>query len=146
MNIQIIHGPNLNLLGEREPEVYGRLTLAEINGMLEKQVSAAGSKVKSFQSNSEGGLINAIHDSREWADVIVINPGAYTHTSIAIRDAISGVNIPTIEVHLSNVHAREEFRHHSYISPVCVGVIAGFGVEGYSMAIYAALNMEQSNG
>ena len=146
MNIQVLHGPNLNLLGEREPEVYGTLTLADIDALLVKQAEASGSSVRSFQSNSEGALIDAIHDARGWADAIVINPGAYTHTSIALRDAISGVPIPTIEIHLSNVHAREKFRRHSYISPVCVGVIAGFGAEGYSMALHAALNLGSSNG
>lgn len=142
MNIQIINGPNLNLLGTREPEVYGRLTLKQINETLDTQAAKKGASTKYFQSNSEGALIDAIHEARGWADVIIINPGAYTHTSIALRDAISAVNIPTIEVHLSNVHAREEFRHHSYISPVTVGQIIGFGAEGYSMALHAALNME----
>ena len=141
MNVQIIHGPNLNLLGTREPEVYGHLTLKQINETLETQAAKQGNSVKYFQSNSEGALIDAIHEARDWADAIIINPGAYTHTSIALRDAISAVNIPTIEVHLSNVHAREEFRHHSYISPVTVGQIVGFGSEGYSMALHAALNM-----
>lgn len=146
MNIQIIHGPNLNLLGEREPEVYGHLTLAEIDATLAKQAEAAGSVARSFQSNSEGALIDAIHDARGWADAIVINPGAYTHTSIALRDAIAGVDIPTIEIHLSNVHAREKFRRHSYISAVTVGQVIGFGAQGYSMALHAAMNLENSDG
>ena len=141
MNIQVIHGPNLNLLGKREPEIYGHDTLPQINEKLEREAAKAGAVVRAFQSNSEGALIDKIHNSRDWADVIIINPGAYTHTSIALRDAIAGVDIPTIEVHLSNVHAREEFRHHSYISPVTVGQIVGFGIQGYIMALHAAMKM-----
>jgi 3-dehydroquinate dehydratase II len=146
MNIQIIHGPNLNLLGTREPEVYGYLTLKEINEMLDRQAAQNSCETRSLQSNSEGALVDAIHAARGWADVIIINPGAYTHTSIALRDAISAVNIPTIEVHLSNVHAREDFRHHSYISPVTVGQVVGFGAQSYSMAMHAAMNLEKPNG
>ena len=146
MKIQVIHGPNLNLLGKREPEVYGRQTLAEINERIDRAAAKAGSAARAFQSNSEGALIDAIHGAKGWADVIIINPGAYTHTSIAIRDAISGVDIPTIEVHLTNIHAREEFRHHSYISPVTVGQIIGFGAEGYIMAVQAALSIGAKHG
>jgi 3-dehydroquinate dehydratase type II len=146
MKIQVIHGPNLNLLGKREPEVYGRETLAEIDERIERAAAKAGSVARTFQSNSEGALIDAIHGAKGWADVIIINPGAYTHTSVAIRDAISGVDIPTIEVHLTNVHAREEFRHHSYISPVTVGQIIGFGAQGYMLAFEAALSIGAKRG
>ena len=146
MNVQVIHGPNLNLLGKREPEVYGHETLPQINERIERAAAKAGCAIRTFQSNSEGGLIDTIHSARGWADVIIINPGAYTHTSIALRDAIAGVEIPTIEVHLSNVHAREEFRHHSYIAPVTVGQVVGFGVEGYLMAFHAALRLGLKNG
>lgn len=145
MNIQVIHGPNLNLLGKREPEVYGHQTLPEINDLIEQEAAKFDSTIRAFQSNSEGALIDTIHEAKGWADVIIINPGAYTHTSIAIRDAISGVEIPTIEVHLSNVHAREDFRHHSYISPVTVGQVVGFGVQGYIMAFHAALGLGVKN-
>ena len=141
MNIQLIHGPNLNLLGKREPEIYGHETLSQINEKFERNATKSGAAIRAFQSNSEGALIDNIHNAKGWADVIIINPGAYTHTSIALRDAIAGVEIPTIEVHLSNVHAREEFRHHSYIAPVTVGQIVGFGVHGYIMALQAAMKM-----
>ena len=146
MKIQVIHGPNLNLLGKREPEVYGRETLAQIDERIERAAAKAGSATRAFQSNSEGALIDAIHGAKGWADVIIINPGAYTHTSVAIRDAISGVDIPTIEVHLTNVHAREEFRHHSYISPVTVGQVIGFGAHGYLLAFEAALKIGVKHG
>lgn len=139
MNIQLIHGPNLNLLGVREPEVYGHDTLDDINARVQQEGETLNATVRAFQSNSEGALIDAIHEAREWADYIIINPGAYTHTSIALRDALAGVEIPAIEVHLSNVHAREEFRHHSYISAVTIGQIIGFGAQGYIMALHAAI-------
>ncbi len=139
MNIQLIHGPNLNLLGVREPEVYGYDTLDDINARVEEEATKLGATIRAFQSNSEGALIDAIHEARTWADYIIINPGAYTHTSIALRDAISGVSVATIEVHLSNVHAREEFRHHSYISPVTLGQVVGFGAQGYIMALHGAI-------
>ena len=141
MKIQLIHGPNLNLLGKREPEIYGHETLLQINEKIERKAAKSGAVIRAFQSNSEGALIDEVHKSKGWADAIIISPGAYTHTSIALRDAIAGVDIPTIEVHLSNVHAREEFRHHSYISPVTIGQIVGFGVPGYLMALHAALKM-----
>lgn len=141
MNIQVIHGPNLNLLGTREPAVYGSQTLDEINDALRSEAKALGVKARFFQSNSEGELISAIHEATGWADYLIINPGAYTHTSIAIRDAIVGCSMPTIEVHLSNVYAREDFRHHSYVSPVSVGVISGFGSRSYLMALRAAIEM-----
>lgn len=139
MNILLMHGPNLNLLGLREPEVYGHDTLDEINARVQEEGEKLGVTVRVFQSNSEGELIDTIHGERSWADYIIINPGAYTHTSIALRDAIAGVEVPTIEVHLSNVHAREEFRHHSYISPVTVGQVVGFGAQGYIMALHGAI-------
>lgn len=138
MNVLIIHGPNLNLLGTREPEVYGMQTLDDVNGMLEREAAALGLTLRIVQSNSEGALVDAIHGARGWADALIINPGAYTHTSVAIRDAISGVGIPAIETHLSNVHAREDFRRHSHVSPVTVGQICGFGVESYRLALHAA--------
>ncbi len=135
MNILVLHGPNLNLLGTREPEVYGSTTLDDINTRLEETATANRATLRIFQSNHEGALIDAIHEARGWADGLIINPGGYTHTSVALRDAISAVEIPAIEVHLSNVFARESFRHHSYISPVCLGVISGLGWMGYRLAL-----------
>lgn len=139
MNIQLIHGPNLNLLGEREPEVYGHDTLDDINARVQEEGEKLGVTVRAFQSNSEGALIDAIHEARTWADYIIINPGAYTHTSIALRDAVASIEVPTIEVHLSNIHARERFRHHSYLSPVSMGQVVGFGAAGYIMALHGAV-------
>jgi 3-dehydroquinate dehydratase-2 len=138
MNVLVIHGPNLNLLGTREPEVYGTQTLADVDKMLADEAKSLGMTLKTTQSNSEGALVDAIHGAAKWAHAIIINPGAYTHTSIALRDAIAGVKVPAIEVHLSNVHAREEFRRHSYVSPVATGQICGFGVESYRLALHAA--------
>lgn len=138
MNVLVLHGPNLNLLGTREPDVYGRQTLDTINAMLEEEARDLGIAIRTLQSNIEGELVTAIQDARGWADAIIINPAAYTHTSVALRDAVAAVGIPTIEVHLSNVHARETFRHHSYIAPVALGQIAGFGAEGYRLALIAA--------
>lgn len=141
MNILVLHGPNLNLLGQREPGVYGHLTLDDINTRIEELGSELGVCVSFFQSNHEGGLIDRIHQARqEGVAGIIINPGAYTHTSVAIRDAISGVAIPTVEVHLSNVHARESFRQHSFIAPVAVGQICGFGAESYLLGLRALLS------
>jgi 3-dehydroquinate dehydratase-2 len=138
MKVLVLHGPNLNLLGKREPEVYGHVTLENINAMLADEARMLGIEVKILQSNVEGELVNAIQDAASWADAIIINPAAYTHTSVALRDAIAAVAVPTIEVHLSNVYAREPFRHHSYIAPVAMGQITGFGSEGYRLALHAA--------
>lgn len=140
MALLVVHGPNLNLLGSREPEVYGRDTLADIDARLLAQARAAGVELASFQSNHEGALIDRIHEARlDGTRFILINPGAYTHTSIALRDALAGVALPFIEVHLSNVHRREAFRQHSYLSDLAVGVICGLGAHGYELALQAAL-------
>lgn len=145
MKILVVHGPNLNLLGTRETDVYGEQTLDDVNAMLSSEAEKLGAEIRTMQSNSEGALIDAIQDARGWADAIIINPGAYTHTSIALRDAVAAVDLPVIEVHLSNVHAREDFRRHSYISPVAVGQIVGFGVDSYRLALLAALSLEGSS-
>jgi 3-dehydroquinate dehydratase-2 len=142
--ILVIHGPNLNLLGTREPDLYGRTTLAEIDAGLVALGRDLGVEVDTFQSNHEGVIVDRIQQAGTSPDrpaAIVINPAAYTHTSVAIRDALAGVGIPTIEIHLSNVHRREPFRRRSYISDIAVGVIAGFGAEGYRLALRAAAAM-----
>src|SRR5512143_3627675 len=141
MKILVLHGPNLNLLGTREPEVYGSMTLADIENRLKELGKELGADVKSLQSNHEGALIDALHDARTWADGVVFNPGAYTHTSIALRDAISAIQIPVVEVRLSNVYAREEFRHVSTISAVCKGKILGFGWRSYLLALRALVEL-----
>lgn len=139
--ILVLHGPNLNLLGTREPAVYGSTTLADIHASMEARALAAGVQIESFQSNSEGGLIDRVQAARdEGIEFIIINPGGYSHTSIALRDSLAAVAIPFIEVHLSNIHARESFRHHSYFSAIAVGVICGLGAQGYELALDAALS------
>ena len=141
--ILLMHGPNLNLLGWREPGIYGTVGFDEINARMKKVAEENGAELRVFQSNSEGALVDAIQEARNWADGIVINPGAYAHYSIAMRDALSAVKLPTIEVHLSNVHAREEFRHKLVLSPVCVGVIAGLGWRSYLYAAQALIAILQ---
>jgi 3-dehydroquinate dehydratase II len=139
-SILVLHGPNLNLLGLREPEVYGSTTLANINQMLVAEAEQLQVTVANFQSNHEGALVDAIQAAFQQHQGILINPGAYTHTSVALRDAIAGVAIPTVEVHLSNVYRREAFRHHSYIAPVAVGQISGFGAESYRLGLRALVH------
>jgi 3-dehydroquinate dehydratase-2 len=141
MNIALIHGPNLNLLGTREPEVYGTDTLDSINAALKKRATEAGATLSCFQSNHEGAIIDHIHGLMGKCDAIIINPGGLTHTSISLRDALAGAAITFVEVHLSNVHAREKFRHHSYLSGIAHGVICGFGVQSYELALEAVLRL-----
>ena len=136
-HILVIHGPNLNLLGTREPGIYGHTSLAEINQHLQQEAAAAGHTLSAFQSNHEGAIVDYIQQHRPQTDILIINAGAYTHTSVAIRDAILAVDLPAIEVHLSNIHRREEFRHRSYVSKAATGVICGFGPRGYRMALEA---------
>ncbi|MEH1778636.1 MAG: type II 3-dehydroquinate dehydratase [Nostoc sp.] len=140
LSILALHGPNLNLLGQREPGIYGSLTLAEINRLLEEEAFKLQAKVFSVQSNHEGILVDAIHGALGEHQGILINAGAYTHTSVALRDAIAAVNLPTVEVHLSNIYRREDFRHHSYIAPVAIGQISGFGVQSYLLGLQALVN------
>lgn len=136
-SILVLHGPNLNLLGLREPGIYGSASLLDVNQMLTDEAQQLQVSVTTFQSNHEGALIDQVQAAFGNHDGIVINPGGYTHTSIALRDAIAGVNIPTVEVHLSNIHMREEFRHHSYIAPIAIGQISGFGTESYRLGLHA---------
>jgi len=144
MKILILHGPNLNLLGTREPEIYGSLTLDDINDKMAMLGKELGAEIKCLQSNHEGALIDALQDARTWADGVVFNPGGYTHTSIALRDAISAIQIPVIEAHLSNVYAREEFRHVSMISAVCKGKVVGFGWRSYELGLRGLIGILSS--
>lgn len=139
--IHVLNGPNLNLLGLREPEIYGHDTLDDIRDRLAKRAAEVGCDVVLAQSNHEGGLVDLIQTARTEAAAVIINPAAYTHTSVAVHDALRMLKCPIIELHLSNPHAREEFRHHSYVSPVATGIIAGFGAAGYSLALEAALGL-----
>ena len=135
--ILVLHGPNLNLLGKREPAVYGLLGLDQINAQLVEYASREGINLRVFQSNHEGALVDALHEAMDWADGVVFNPGAFTHTSYALHDAIKAIGLPVVEVHMSNVHAREEFRRHSVLAPVCVGQIVGFGWRSYLVGLSA---------
>jgi len=141
IKVLVINGPNLNLLGKREANIYGKKSLKDIISEMKKTCDKLGLKLESFQSNSEGEIVSKIGNSIGKINAIILNPGAYTHTSVAIRDAISAVNIPTIEVHLSNIYKREEFRHKSMIAPVALGQISGFGWYGYILALYAVKNL-----
>lgn len=145
MKILILHGPNLNLLGKREPDVYGSLTLDEINNLLSESGKSLGVEVTCQQSNHEGALIDALHEAINWADGVVFNPGGYTHTSVSIRDAVAAIGIPVVEVHMSNVYAREEFRHKSLISAVCLGKVVGFGWQSYALGLRALVDSLQAN-
>ncbi len=146
IKILVLHGPNLNLLGKREPGVYGVTTLADIEQMLAQTAQSVEVQLEFLQSNHEGALVDAIHSAMDRCQGILINPGAYTHTSVAIRDAVAGVNLPTVEVHLSNIHRREAFRQHSYIAPVAIGQISGFGAESYRLGLQALVSyLKQTN-
>jgi 3-dehydroquinate dehydratase-2 len=145
MKILIIHGPNLNMLGKREPDIYGATTLEEINGSLEKLASDLGTDVEFFQSNSEGDIVSTIQEAMSEYDGIIINPGAYTHTSVAIRDAILSSGLPVVETHISNVYKREDFRQKSYVSGVALGVISGFGVNSYFLGLKGLVKHLENN-
>ena len=139
LSILVLHGPNLNLLGQREPKIYGSLSLADINRLLVEEGHSQSVNIFAVQSNHEGTLVDAIHDALFKYQGIIINAGAYTHTSVALRDAIASVDIPTVEVHLSNIYRREEFRHHSYIAPLAIGQISGFGAKSYILGLQALI-------
>jgi len=141
LKVLVLHGPNLNLLGRREPEIYGNMTLSDIDAALNEQAAKHDIILRIVQSNHEGVLIDAIHAAIDWAGGILINAGAFTHTSIALRDALAGVNLPAVEVHLSNICAREAFRHRSLIAPVCVGQISGFGWRSYLLGLTALVDV-----
>lgn len=140
LSVLVLHGPNLNLLGQREPGIYGSMTLAVINSLLEAEGQKLQAKISNLQSNHEGVLVDAIHAASSEHQGILINAGAYTHTSVALRDAITAIKIPTVEVHLSNIYQREAFRHHSYIAPVAIGQISGFGAESYRLGLQALVH------
>lgn len=145
LSILVINGPNLNLLGTREPDIYGHETLEDLEARLNQVAQELDVSLEHFQSNHEGAIVDKIQQSRDRVDFILLNAGAYTHTSVAIRDALSGTDIPFFEIHISNVHKREEFRHHSYLSDVALGVIVGFGLEGYEFALRGAVSKLRAN-
>ena len=145
LSLSVLHGPNLNLLGKREPHIYGSVTLEEINHFLVKEAERLGATVVCFQSNHEGVLVDKIQEALGKYQGIIINAGAYTHTSVAIRDAIAAVKIPTVEVHLSNIYQRESFRHHSYIAPIAIGQISGFGPNSYRLGLQALIDYLRQN-
>ena len=146
MKILVVHGRNLNILGGREPELYGTQTLDSINEMLTAEAEGLGVELDTFQSNSEGELVTTIQQAEGTYDVLIVNAASLTHTSLALRDAIAAIDVPAIEVHLSNIYKREEFRHFSYIAPVVVGQISGFGAESYRLALHAAVKLKAASG